>query len=43
LSDREAFITGTDFLIDGGAAASYFYGLFQPGTGEKSLVNLTKK
>lgn len=25
LSDRGAFITGSDFLIDGGATASYFY------------------
>lgn len=30
LSDRGAFITGADFLIDGGATASYFYGLLQP-------------
>lgn len=26
-----AFITGADFLIDGGATASYFYGPLQPG------------
>ena len=26
LSDEGAFITGSDFLIDGGATASYFYG-----------------
>jgi len=26
LSDKGAFITGADFLIDGGATASYFYG-----------------
>lgn len=26
LSERGAFITGSDFLIDGGATASYFYG-----------------
>lgn len=26
LSDRGAFITGADFLIDGGATASFFYG-----------------
>ncbi|CAN7498633.1 SDR family oxidoreductase [Paenibacillus sp. LjRoot153] len=25
-----AFITGSDFLIDGGATASYFYGLLKP-------------
>ena len=25
-----AFITGSDFLIDGGATASYFYGPLQP-------------
>lgn len=30
LSDRGAFITGTDFLIDGGATASYFYGPLKP-------------
>lgn len=27
---RGAFITGSDFLIDGGATASYFYGPLQP-------------
>lgn len=26
MSDKGAFITGADFLIDGGATASYFYG-----------------
>lgn len=26
LSDKRAFITGADLLIDGGATASYFYG-----------------
>ncbi len=30
LSDRGAFITGADFLIDGGATASYFYGPLRP-------------
>lgn len=30
LSERGAFITGADFLIDGGATASYFYGALQP-------------
>lgn len=30
LSDKGAFITGADFLIDGGATASYFYGLLRP-------------
>ncbi len=25
-----AFITGSDFLIDGGATASYFYGPLKP-------------
>lgn len=28
--DKAAFITGSDFLIDGGATASYFYGPLQP-------------
>ena len=26
MSDKGVFITGSDFLIDGGATASYFYG-----------------
>ena len=30
LSEKGAFITGADFLIDGGATASYFYGTLQP-------------
>ena len=30
MSDRGAFITGADFLIDGGAKASYFYGPLKP-------------
>lgn len=32
MSDRGAFITGADFLIDGGATASYFYGPLKPQT-----------
>ena len=31
LSERGAFITGSDFLIDGGATASFFYGPLRPG------------
>ena len=31
LDDKAAFITGSDFLIDGGATASYFYGPLQSG------------
>lgn len=31
LDDKGAFITGSDFLVDGGAIASYFYGPLQPG------------
>lgn len=31
MSDKGAFITGADFLIDGGATAAYFYGELQPG------------
>lgn len=31
MSDRGAFITGSTFLIDGGATASYFYGPLKPG------------
>ena len=30
LSDKGAFITGADFLIDGGATSSYFYGPLRP-------------
>lgn len=30
LSDRGAFITGSTFLMDGGATASYFYGPLKP-------------
>ena len=30
MSNKEAFITGSDFLIDGGATASYFYGPLRP-------------
>ena len=31
MSDKGAFITGADFLADGGATASYFYGPLKPG------------
>lgn len=30
MSERGAFITGTDVLIDGGATASYYYGPLKP-------------
>lgn len=30
MSDKGAFITGSDLLIDGGATASYFYGPLKP-------------
>ena len=30
MSPQGAFITGSDFLIDGGATASYFYGTLKP-------------
>ena len=32
MSDKGAFITGADFLIDGGATASFLYGPLQPDT-----------
>lgn len=32
MSDRGAFITGADFLVDGGATASFFYGPLKSGT-----------
>ena len=31
MSDAGAFITGSTFLIDGGATSSYYYGPLQPG------------
>lgn len=30
MGPQGAFITGADFLIDGGATASYFYGPLKP-------------
>ena len=30
MCDKGAFITGSDFLIDGGSTASYFYGALKP-------------
>ena len=30
MSDKGAFISGSTFLIDGGATASYFYGPLKP-------------
>ena len=30
MSGKGTFITGADFLIDGGATASYFYGPLKP-------------
>lgn len=30
MSERGAFITGTDFMCDGGATASYYYGALKP-------------
>ena len=30
MSERAQFITGSTFLVDGGATASYYYGLLQP-------------
>lgn len=32
MRDKGAFITGADFLVDGGATASYFYGPLKPNT-----------
>ena len=32
MSDKGAFITGSTFLIDGGATSSYYYGPLQPKT-----------
>ena len=33
LGEKGAFITGADFLIDGGATAAYFYGPLRPAQG----------
>ena len=30
MNEKGAFITGADFLIDGGATASYYYGKLRP-------------
>ena len=30
MNESGTFITGSDFMIDGGATASYFYGKLQP-------------
>lgn len=30
MSDKGAFITGTDFMCDGGDTASYYYGPLKP-------------
>ena len=34
MSDKGAYISGSTFLIDGGATASYYYGPLKPGTEE---------
>ena len=36
LGPEGAFITGCDFLLDGGVTASYFYGELAPGATEPS-------
>lgn len=36
MGPQGAFITGSDFLIDGGATASYYYGPLQPGKQEEA-------
>lgn len=35
LGEKGAFITGSDFLMDGGATASYFYGPLKPENNRK--------
>ena len=30
MSERAQFITGSTFLVDGGATAAYYYGPLQP-------------
>ena len=37
MNPKGAFITGADFLIDGGATASYFYGPLKPEEQRKKL------
>ena len=36
MSDKGAFITGSDFMCDGGATASYYYGPLNPNV-EKNV------
>ena len=38
LDEREVFITGLDFLNDGGTTASFFYGPLRPGA-ERATLN----
>lgn len=38
LGEKGAFITGSDFLMDGGATASYFYGPLKPENNRKSSI-----
>jgi NAD(P)-dependent dehydrogenase (short-subunit alcohol dehydrogenase family) len=35
MNEKGAFITGSDFLIDGGATASYYYGELRPAVSEE--------
>lgn len=37
MSEKGAFITGSDFLIDGGTTASYYYGKLKPETKEQNM------
>ena len=41
MSDKGAFITGADFLMDGGATASYFYGPLKPPSLRSDSVSST--
>ena len=40
MSDRGAFITGADFMIDGGATTSYFYESLRPDNDEEPSQNI---
>lgn len=41
MTPRGAFVTGSDFLIDGGATASFYYGGLRPDNAQKIRLYLT--
>ncbi|MGE9985631.1 SDR family oxidoreductase [Desulfovibrio sp. SGI.169] len=43
LGPQGSFITGADFLVDGGAAASFFYGSLRPESDDNRWNQLCRK